>query len=281
MAVKIISTVFAALVAIASAQNATTSLGGGSSGARLGYGSPDSSTTSMMASPTTSMTPTISYSTETYEDCSTMSDETLTSTGTITITHCPICTQGMVSTADNGTPVWTTVYTTEYLQFCPTGLQPQTYTITESCTSATPSWSSGPGYMPSDFVAATETCSVCGPTPLTQLMTYPSGGSPAYTPAATGMTVNAPATATGTESSTKKHKSKTTECSTCKGTVTTADIPMTTSASIMEGCTGSDCLNMNSSSSIVPYTGGATGNHVGVTALATLIAAVGMAMFFL
>jgi len=134
--------------AMVSAQNATVSGG-------LRSGSARSSTAS--------------YSTVTYDECSNAAGETYTSTGTITKTYCPECT--MAATALNNNAVHTTVYTTVYSQFCPTApsyFTPVTYTVTESCTGATPTFITTP-HVPQAFTTTNAVCTVCGETPITAM----------------------------------------------------------------------------------------------------------------
>ncbi|KAK5112963.1 hypothetical protein LTR62_003785 [Meristemomyces frigidus] len=114
-----------------------------------------------------------------------MSPATLiTITSGVTVTYCPEC-EMMSSTAS--VPGHTTVYTTVYQSLCPTGLVPQTYTITESCTEATPTWTPGPSHVPQDFTVTTKPCTVCGDSTTAVTITEPCGckaneGTPVPTP---------------------------------------------------------------------------------------------------
>jgi hypothetical protein len=111
----------------------------------------------------------ISYTTMTIEDCSSMPMETMiTVTEGTTVTYCPECdmTQG---------PGYTTVYTTTYMSLCPTGTVPATYTVTESCTGETPTWTPGPSHIPQGFTVTEKVCHVCDKTPTTVTITEPCG----------------------------------------------------------------------------------------------------------
>lgn len=97
-----------------------------------------------------------SYSTVTYDDCPTSSMESMiTVTNGVTVTYCPECEMG-----------YTTVYTTTYMSLCPTGTVPATYTVTESCSESTPTWSTGTGHIPQGFTTGVQTCTMgcAGPT---------------------------------------------------------------------------------------------------------------------
>jgi len=93
--------------------------------------------------------------------CSDMPDVTITSTNTVTETYCSLCT-------DMGT-VHTTVYTTVWSDICTQTdaasngyMTPVTYTVTESCSMPTPTWSSGPAYVPAGYTTGVAICTVCG-----------------------------------------------------------------------------------------------------------------------
>ncbi len=138
---------------------------------------------SAYAQSTTTATQSTSYTTVTYSDCPTGSMESMiTVTADVTATYCPQCEMG-------STPGHTTVYTTTYLSLCPTGLTPATYTVTESCSEPTPTWTPGPSHIPQGFTVTTQQCDMCEtPGPVT--FTEPCGceaneGTPAATPAAT------------------------------------------------------------------------------------------------
>lgn len=111
-------------------------------------------------------TPTTSYTTVTYSDCTSMSPlPNITITQGVTVTYCPQCDMGG----------FTTVYPTTYMSLCPTGLVPATYTVTESCSEATPTWTPGPSYIPQGFTVTTKDCTVCAETPTRVTITEPCG----------------------------------------------------------------------------------------------------------
>ena len=116
----------------------------------------------------------VSYTTVTYDDCPSASMETMiTITNGVTVTYCPKC-EEMSSTPGSG-PGYTTVYTTTYESLCPTGIVPATYTVTESCTEPTPTWTPGPSHIPQGFTVTTKECTVCAKTPTTVTITEPCG----------------------------------------------------------------------------------------------------------
>lgn len=105
-------------------------------------------------------------STATVTDCTDVPDVTLTSTNTVTITYCSACDMENMG----GNTIHTTVYTTVMSDICPTAsgyMTPVTYTVTESCTTPNPTWSSGPAYVPAGFTTGVAVCTVCGDTPVT------------------------------------------------------------------------------------------------------------------
>lgn len=104
----------------------------------------------------------------TLTDCTDVPEVTLTSTNTVTVTYCHECEMSSMA----GNTVHTTVYATVYTQVCPTGLTEMTYTVTESCTGATPTWSNGTGYVPQGFTTTEFVCTVCGATPVTGMFTH-------------------------------------------------------------------------------------------------------------
>ncbi|ETS76290.1 hypothetical protein PFICI_11677 [Pestalotiopsis fici W106-1] len=73
----------------------------------------------------------------------------------------------------------TSVYSTNYPIFCSTGVTDQTYTITETYHGmpTLPTFAE-PTECPYGFTTEEVTCTVCGDAPITQTMTYPSGGCP-------------------------------------------------------------------------------------------------------
>ncbi|MCJ1319182.1 Mucin-5B [Xylographa vitiligo] len=103
---------------------------------------------------------------EYYDDCpsSTGAEYSATVTGTIISTYCPKCEMPESSSAGI-----LTVYTTEYSQLCPTGLEPVTYTVTESCSSTGASREAT--YVPQGFTVTTVQCSVCENMPMVTITT--------------------------------------------------------------------------------------------------------------
>lgn len=75
--------------------------------------------------------------------------------------------------------VHTSVYTTTYDVFCPTGLAGQAYVVTETYTgmSGTPALPT-PAVVPFGFTADVRTCTECGAEPITATLTYPATGCP-------------------------------------------------------------------------------------------------------
>lgn len=128
-----------------------------------------SAQTTMPPNMTTTMT---MSSTSTYTDCTDVPDVTLTSTNTVTITYCSLCTENM-----GPSTIHTNVYTTVYDNICPTGVSsgmptPVTYTVTESCTGTTPTWSSGTNYVPQGFTTTVGVCTICSGSPTSTLCSY-------------------------------------------------------------------------------------------------------------
>ena len=116
----------------------------------------------------------VSYTTVTYDDCSSMPMETMiTVTNGVTVTYCPEC--EMMSSVSPHQPGHTTTYTTTYMSLCPTGMVPATYTVTESCTEPTPTWTPGPSHIPQGFTVTEKVCHVCDKTPTTVTITEPCG----------------------------------------------------------------------------------------------------------
>ncbi|MCJ1400601.1 hypothetical protein MMC11_003807 [Xylographa trunciseda] len=114
---------------------------------------------------------------EYYNDCPTNTgpEYSATVTGTIVSTYCPKC--EMPETTSAGI---LTVYTTEYSQLCPTGLEPVTYTVTESCSSTGASREAT--YVPQGFTVTTVQCTVCENSPMVTITTpiaTPSTGASA------------------------------------------------------------------------------------------------------
>jgi hypothetical protein len=101
----------------------------------------------------------VSYTTVTYDTCSTASMETMiTVTNGVTVTYCPTCTGAPSASPSVG---HVTTYTTTYLSLCPTGTVPVTYTVTESCAEATPTWTPGPSHVPQGYTVTVKDCTVC------------------------------------------------------------------------------------------------------------------------
>lgn len=95
--------------------------------------------------------------TEYYDvNCTTNTDYTATVTGTIIQTYCPECTRESAAPKAKGI---LTTYTTIYDATCSTGLQPVTYTVTESCVSA--SQPRPIDYIPHGFTVVTVPCQQC------------------------------------------------------------------------------------------------------------------------
>ena len=165
------------------------------------------------SSPSTSSADNVVTMTEYYDDCPSSSGASYsaTVTGTIVSTYCPKCEMPESTSAG----VFTT-YTTEYSQLCPTGLEPVTYTVTESCSSTGASREAT--YVPQGFTVTTVQCTVCenmpmvtittptatqstGPSAAPTISTAPAAGitSPAAVSAATAATpITTAAAETGT-----------------------------------------------------------------------------------
>lgn len=146
--------------------------------------------------------------TEYYDDCTTSGgpEYTGTVTGTIVSTYCPKCTESMISSALSLSPSGSvaaplagpygspsergilSTYTTVYSQLCSTGIEPVTYTVTESCSSLGASRESS--YVPQGFVVTTVECHICQEgstvvitTPISTPSTAPLASSPSAGPA--------------------------------------------------------------------------------------------------
>lgn len=114
------------------------------------------------APPGYSSAPGVTYTTVTYDYCESASLETMiTVTNGITVTYCPECEASVSATPTSAAVGHTTVYTTTYLSLCPTGPVPVTYTITESCSEATPTWTPGPSHIPQGYTVTVKDCTVC------------------------------------------------------------------------------------------------------------------------
>ncbi|KAK4542086.1 hypothetical protein LTR36_007117 [Oleoguttula mirabilis] len=133
------------------------------------------SNTTWIASTMTTASSSVSYTTVTYDDCPSQSMESMiTVTNGVTVTYCPECEMQSQTSKPSG-PGYTTTYTTTYLSLCPTGVVPATYTVTESCTDATPTWTPGPSHIPNGFTVTTKQCTVCDTTPTAVTITEPCG----------------------------------------------------------------------------------------------------------
>ena len=102
----------------------------------------------------------------------------VTITNGVTVTYCPKCEHESTSSiiAKPTGPGHTTVYTTVYSSLCSTGLVPVTYTVTESCSEATPTWASASDHVPDGFTVTTKQCHVCEATPVPVTLTEPCTG---------------------------------------------------------------------------------------------------------
>jgi len=153
---------------------ATAALAATGAYAQNAYGQSASTSASTTArAMSTTAAPSVSYTTVTYSDCPSDSmDSLITVTKGVTATYCPEC---VMASASAQQPGHTTVYTTTYMSLCPTGMVPATYTVTESCTEPTPTWTPGPSHIPQGFTVTTEECTVCQSTPTTVTITEPCG----------------------------------------------------------------------------------------------------------
>ena len=96
---------------------------------------------------------------EYYDDCTTESGYTSTTTGVIISTYCPLCTD-MPAAKPTHSGVLTT-YTTVFSSWCSTGLAPVTYTVTEPCPETGKTLA--PTHVPEGFTVTTitEKCHTC------------------------------------------------------------------------------------------------------------------------
>lgn len=102
--------------------------------------------------------PSFSYTNMTYEDCSSMPKETMvTIINNATVTY--LSEFMMASSSQVG---YTSVYTTTSEAFCSTGVVNSMYTVTESGTEPTITWTSSPSHIPQAFIITALECSVCG-----------------------------------------------------------------------------------------------------------------------
>nr|OQO27590.1 hypothetical protein B0A51_05220 [Rachicladosporium sp. CCFEE 5018] len=240
------------------------------------YSTPASSTSLATSTPSSSAAPispitsssTQSYVTVTYDDCPSSSVPTLiTVTNGVTVTYCPEC--EMKPTSSPVIP-HTTVYTTVYSSLCSTGLVPATYTITESCTAATPSWATHSTAIPPGFTTTVKTCTVCESTPIPVTITEPcdceaTSGVP--------MTQTAASTTASMPSATGSIISQISDgqVQAPAGTPTGSSPPYPTTAG--SNCPGPQCravasaspgVTYGNTSGITPYTGGASGVSAGL-----------------
>ena len=157
-----------------------------------------SSTSSSMSLMPNTTTTGPAYVTTTVSTCNSTPESTVTVSQVTTITMCPECMAD--ATATTHTTVYTTVMggmCTENGQFITT---PTTYTVTKSCTMATPSWTSGSSYVPQCSTVTRYACSTCD-TATTMTVIEPCGceatnGVPASASA------SAPATSAATPAAT-------------------------------------------------------------------------------
>lgn len=208
--------------------------------------------------------PSISYVYSYYDDCSTTSGQGNV-TDTITSTHCSECT-GMASSSAGGS---STTYTTVYKEFCSTGLQDKTYTVTESCSSPHPASAASreAGYVPQGFAVTTATCHVCGPMPVVATLTTPTpvaptanaGAGPA--PAAAGETGASSPGAVGSSPAPGESSPQAGESYPVSGSSASAAAPYATTARYASALTGAPGFASpgNSSAPITPFTGTASG----------------------
>ena len=156
---------------------------------------------SLSVAPTSSAA--VSYTTVTYDDCPSQSIQTLvTVTNGVTVTYCPECAHNTVTPSASPAPSHTTVYTTVYQSLCSTGLVPVTYTVTEECAEATPTWATGTAkddHVPQGFTVTVKDYHVCDKTPVPVTITEPcKDGCGKPTPApATATPAPAPAPSGG------------------------------------------------------------------------------------
>ena len=141
--------------------------------------------------------PSTSYVYSYYDDCSTEAGGPSTETGTIVKTYCSECEEASAASFESAFRAAggvVTTYTTVYSQFCPTGLEEKTYTVTESCTESTHGLPRPTGYVPQGFTVTTATCHVCGPKPVVATLTTPTPAptAPAAAPAEQTPSSNSP-----------------------------------------------------------------------------------------
>ena len=99
---------------------------------------------------------------------------------TTSVVECEVCEEDSKTvTLTVPCPEKTAVYEAVYPQFCSTGLEPKTYTITHKCREevCTPR----PGKCPPGFTTTVSVCSTCGTSPITATLTVPISGNPAQT----------------------------------------------------------------------------------------------------
>ncbi|PBP25190.1 hypothetical protein BUE80_DR004009 [Diplocarpon rosae] len=89
-----------------------------------------------------------------------------------TVTNCPygsITTHTIPLSPTTNVPMYETIYTTAYVDICPTGLTTHTYTLTHTCTAAA---CQVPTTLPTHFAVTTKVCSACEGKP-TLIVTCP------------------------------------------------------------------------------------------------------------
>jgi hypothetical protein len=185
-----------------------------------------------------------------YESCTDTAIGTDTITSTVVETTCPLCTNS--PTSSGGSMVHTTVYTTVYQTLCSTGLTDQTYTVTETCTGATPTWPSsmGPSYVPPGFTQTVTVCTVCNNqgSPTTVTMTVCTvcngGGGSSPTITSSGSLLPPPTSGPSNTGAGGLHSGTTTTTTVCPESTLCHHTTSTTSTT-------------TSHSSVAPYTAGA------------------------
>ncbi len=218
----------------------------------------------------------VSYVYSYYDDCSTATSGQETETETVTSTHCSECTE-MASSSFVAAGGSFTTYTTVYKEFCSTGLQDKTYTVTESCSSPQPASAASreAGYVPQGFTVTTATCHVCGPMPVVATLTTsplvaptanaaagpapaPAGQTGASSPPASGSSPAGQAQPASGESSPQAGESYPSSGSSASAAAPAPYATTARYASAPTGAPGSGSSG-NSSAPITPFTGAASG----------------------
>ncbi|GAB7343934.1 hypothetical protein MBLNU457_1884t1 [Dothideomycetes sp. NU457] len=278
---------FAAAIAGAAAQSSSPSLNA--------YISIEPSTSSMMPN-TTSTGPTTV--TTTVSTCNSTPDSTVTISQIETITYCSMCEENNAATTH--VTVYTTVMggiCTDMGQFTTT---PTTYTVTESCTDATPTWATGSTDIPQGFTVARYTCSTCD-TATTMTVTEPCGceatsGVPApassapATPAATPAATTPVGRAGGSPSAGPSATTVTEPCDECEKTPAPSSgsgfgagsaASQASYGSVVTSAAGapapySSGANWGNTSNITPFTGAAASFGFSGVSATVLAAAIGL-----